>query len=432
MIKQGLNLSVGGQPRQAIEGAPRINSVAILGGDYPGLRVSMLVSEGERVRLGQPLFVDRHDAAIQVTSAGAGIVAAIHRGARRALEAVVIRLEGDECVEFPALDNGALNAAAPERIRATLLASGLWTALRTRPYGRIPASASTPHALFVTAIDTRPLAPDPGIVIDGQPQAFVDGLTALSRMIGTPIFLCVAPGLEPPLGNLANLTVVEFQGPHPAGLPGTHIHLLAPVSDARTVWYIGYQDVIAIGRLFTTGHVPIERVVSLAGPGVRRPRLVQARLGAALDDLTAGELEKVRLRVFSGCVLSGSAAGGRRPFLGRYHNQVTALLDIDAAQEASRRVGLFRSWSGWTHSRASRPCRRPLIPIDSFERVVPLDILPTPLFRALLAGDVDTAAALGALELEEEDLSLCGFICPSAIDYGALLRDALGKIELQG
>jgi len=209
------------------------------------------------------------------------------------------------------------------------------------------------------------------------------------------------------------------------------MHLLAPVSHARTAWYIGYQDVIAIGRLLTTGRLPVDRVVALAGPGVRRPRLIQARLGAALDDLTAGELEKLPLRLFSGCALSGRPASGRFNFLGRYHQQVTVVLDIDAAQSEARPSGLLSSLRRWTRVRASRASRPPLIPLDSFERVLPLDILPTPLFRALLAGDIETAEALGALELEEEDLALCRFICPSEIDYGALLRAALTQIELE-
>lgn len=429
-IKRGLDLSIGGEPRQTIGDTARVRSVALLGYDYPGLRPSMLVREGERVRLGQPLFAERRDPNIHFTSPGAGVVAAINRGARRALEEIVIRLEGDDEITFPALDRGDLIRTAPEHIRRVLLDAGLWTALRTRPYGRIPSSTSAPHALFVTAIDTRPLAPDPAVVIEAQRQAFADGLTALGRMTDAPIFVCAAPGSEPPLEDPSKVTLAEFEGPHPAGLPGTHMHLVAPVGRERQAWYIGYQDVIALGVLLTTGRLPVGRVVSLAGPGIRRPRLIQARLGASLEDLTSGELETFRLRIFSGCALDGRAASGRHSFLGRYHQQVTVVLDIAAAQSDAQGAGVLHSW--WQRVRSFRASRRPLIPVDAFERVMPLDILPTPLFRALLAGDTETAAALGALELEEEDLSLCGFVCPSEIDYGVLLRAALNRIELEG
>lgn len=414
-VRKGLDVAFGGEPQQTIDPAPPVSSVATLAADYPALRASLLVSEGDRVRLGQPLFIDRHAPEVRFTSPGAGVVAAIHRGARRALESVVVNLDGNDEVAFPSVQRGELGHMPAENIRDVLLTSGFWTALRSRPYGKIAAPESTPQAVFVTAIDTRPLAADPAVVIGTRREEFADGLTALARLVEAPIFLCVAPGADIAVGEVPRMTVVELAGPHPAGLVGTHIHLLEPVNAGRAVWYIGYQDVIAIGALLTTGRLPVDRVVALAGSGVQRPRLLRTRLGAAVDDLTRGELSAATTRILSGCALAGRAATGQHAFLGRYHNQVTVL----AAPP-----------SEWNASLA--PVASRLIPVDSFERVLPLDVLPTPLFRALLTGDTETAATLGCLELEEEDLALCRFVCPSRLDYGLLLRSALTEIEQQG
>jgi Na+-transporting NADH:ubiquinone oxidoreductase subunit A len=241
------------------------------------------------------------------------------------------------------------------------------------------------------------------------------------------------------------VVVAEFGGPHPAGLPGTHIHAIAPVSARRTAWYVGYQDVIAVGRLFTSGHISTERVVSLAGPAVREPRLIRTRLGASIDDLTRGEIEPGECRVLSGSVLAGRATSDWANYLGRYHQQVTVLREgrerefLGWTAPGANKFSLTRTFlSGFlparrfplTTSQQGRP--RAMVPIGGFERVMPLDLLPTQLLRAIAVGDTDAAQLLGCLELEEEDLALCSFVCPSKYDYGPLLRQALVRIEKEG
>jgi Na+-transporting NADH:ubiquinone oxidoreductase subunit A len=273
-------------------------------------------------------------------------------------------------------------------------------------------------------------------VIQDQREAFADGVTVLTRLADSPIFLCTPPGADLPVETSARITVVEVSGPHPAGLVGTHIHLLSPASLTHTVWHIGYQDVIAIGRLFTTGRRWIDRVVSLAGPAVQRPRLIRSRLGACIDDLSRGELDSAPARVVSGSILDGHTASGPTAFLGRYHNQISALPEATTSRSRPATV------SGWSFYRRPWPwlSRRPLttaargpttamIPVDTFERVMPLNLLPTPLFRALLVGDLEMAEGLGCLELAEEDLALCTFLCPAKIDYGVVLRGVLNQIR---
>jgi Na+-transporting NADH:ubiquinone oxidoreductase subunit A len=275
-----------------------------------------------------------------------------------------------------------------------------------------------PRSIFITATDSNPLAARPELVIARHRDDFLHGLTVVAGLTEGPTFLCQAPGGEPLAGGPASVETVEFSGPHPSGLVGTHIHFLDPVSAERTVWHLGYQDVIAIGRLFTTGRLWVERTVALAGPGVERPRLISSRLGANIDELTHGELREGHHRVISGSILSGRQAAGPLAFLGRFHNQISVIAEAAPREDC-----------GWLVPRRSKAFSAYL---GGFERVMPLDILATPLLKALLVEDHEMSQALGCLELDEEDLALCTFVCPSKFDYGALLRTCLTAIEMEG
>lgn len=442
-IKRGLDLPMVGAPERQIDAGRPVRSVAVIGFDYNGMKPTMQVQEGDRVKLGQVLFSDKKTPGVLFTAPGAGVVKAINRGERRVLQSVVIELDGDEQVTFASYAADKLAGLADEQVRDNLQQSGLWTALRTRPYSKNPAIDATPHSIFVTAMDTHPLAADPAIVIAEYPDDFSHGLTVLSRL--AKVFLCKAEGVTLPGENLDKVHAESFAGPHPAGLPGTHIHFLDPVSVTKTVWQIGYQDVIAIGKLFTSGQLWVERVISLAGPVVKQPRLVRTRLGANVADLVNNELQDGTNRVVSGSVLGGRTARGSCNFLGRYHNQLSCL-----AEETKRevlhylRVGtnkfsilnifaskLFANKT-FAFTTTTNGGERAMIPVGSYEKVVPMDILPTQLLRALLVGDTDVAQKLGCLELDEEDLALCTFACPGKYEYGPVLRDNLTRIEQEG
>jgi Na+-transporting NADH:ubiquinone oxidoreductase subunit A len=417
-IRKGLDIAIPGAPEQAVAEGPRVASVAVLGGDYLGVRPDLMVAEGDRVALGQTLFTDRRRPEVRFTAPAGGTVAAINRGKRRALVSVVIRR--DEAEEAPAVGPAVprdrLAALERDAVAERLLASGLWTAFRTRPYGKVPDPDSRPHSIFVTAMDSNPLAAKPEVVIAAYAEDFADGLALLARLTPGPVFLCVAEGAAIPTGGSERVETARFAGPHPAGLPGTHIHFLDPVGPTKTVWQLGYQDAIAIGRLFTTGRLWVERIVALAGPMVRRPRLIRTRLGASLEDLVAGELHDGDCRVVSGSLLSGHRAAGPEAYLGRTDSQVSVLAEAPGGAAPGPSTAL----NGVTTA---------MVPLGGFERVMPLDILPTQLLRALLVGDIDMARALGCLELVEEDLALCSYLCPGKIDYGPLLRASLTQIE---
>lgn len=434
-IRKGLDISIAGAPRQEIEQGRRPRSVALVGDDYVGLRPKLFVQEGDRVRLGQPLFADRRDARIVFTAPGSGRVSSIDFAERRTLRSLIIAVDddGDE-VAFPAHEPIALAGLPREGVIDTLLRSGLWTALRTRPFGRVPLPDVVPRAIFVTAIDTNPLAARPEVVIAGHDKDFEHGLIVIGRLTDWPVFLCTAA--DAAIGHRAGgrVTRATFAGPHPAGLPGTHIHFLSPAGIGREVWYLGYQDVIAIGRLFTTGRLWVDRVVALAGPGVRRPQLVRTRLGADLSELVEGELTDGPAQIVSGPALAGRRAEPPTGYLGRYHLQVTVL--GEPAPHERRLRSLFPA-GGLGRLSFRQPFASSLadgepaavLPLEIFERVMPLDILPAPLLRALAAGDSERALDLGCLELEEEDLALCSFVCPAGLDYAALLRRTLMQLE---
>ncbi len=444
-IKRGLDLPITGAPEQVIHDGPKVRSVAVIGFDYVGMRPTMAVSVGDRVKTGDLLFTDKKNPEVRYTAPATGVVSAINRGERRVLQSVVIDAEPDEFVEFERFDPSALASLSQEQVQQQLVQSGLWTALRTRPFSKVPVPGTQPSSLFVTAMDTHPLAARPELIIERNQQAFSDGLTVLSHLTSGRLFVCKAPAVHVPVPDVTSLQVEEFAGPHPAGLPGTHIHFLDPVSANREVWHIGYQDVIAIGKLFTEGKLWTERVISLAGPQVEDPRLLITRLGASLEELTAGQMKSGENRVISGSVLGGRTARGPVAFLGRYHNQVSVLREgrerellhyfsLGANRFSVARIYLSQFFSGrkFAFTTSTRGSERAMIPIGSYERVMPLDILPTQLLRAIIVGDTQTAQQLGVLELDEEDLALCTFVCPGKYEYGPILRDNLTRIELEG
>lgn len=444
-IKRGMDIPIQGAPQQVIDNAPAARAVALVGFDYIGMKPTMEVKEGDRVKLGQLLFTDKKTEGVAYTAPASGVVSAVNRGARRVLQSVVIDVDGDEAEAFTAYSAGEIAGLEPAAIREQLVKSGQWTALRTRPFSKVPAPDSDAAAIFVTAMDTHPLAGDPAVVIAEQGEAFALGQDILAKLTEGKVHVCAAPGAGLPLGNAANIELAEFAGPHPAGLPGTHIHFLVGASANRTVWQIGYQDVIAIGRLFLDGRLYTDRVIALAGPQVANPRLLRTRIGVDLQALCAGEVKDGENRIISGSVLGGRGTATGTAYLGRYHNQVSVLLEgrqrefmgwLSPGASKHSSMGIYLSSFFGTKPLAmttnTNGSERAMVPVGQYETIMPLDILPTQLLRSLIVGDTDTAQALGCLELEEEDLALCTYVCAGKYEYGPILRDNLTRIEKEG
>ena len=451
-IQKGLDVPIPGAPVQIISPGPVVTRVAFVADDFHGLKPRVRVSEGQAIRRGDLLCEDGALPGVRHTASGAGRVEAIHRGPRRALQSIVVALSEDERQGAPAEEELRRFPTPPgadpdgwERfeVRDLLIESGMWPAFRTRPFGRVPAPEAVPDGIFVNAMDTNPLAADPEVVLAEVRDPFARGLRAVARLSGGQTWVCVAPGSGIARNLDAPVVVEEFTGPHPAGTAGVHIHTLAPVGRNRTVWTIGYQDVVSIGRLIESGHLDVQRIIALGGPPVANPRLVRTRIGCSIADFQRSEGSEGEVRWISGSVLSGKAAAGEAfGYMGRYDLQLSVI-----AEGGERK---FLAWLAPGSDRISilpvfvskllgrRPVDlstdahgspRAILPIGVYERVVPMDILPTFLLRALAAGDLERAEALGCLELDEEDLALCSYVDPGKADFGPMLRRALTAIE---
>ncbi|MDH3360394.1 MAG: Na(+)-translocating NADH-quinone reductase subunit A [Desulfobulbaceae bacterium] len=447
-INKGLNIPISGEPRQIVKLSTPISHVALLGRDYVGLKPSMLVKVGDRVAAGQTLFIDKKNPGVCFTAPAGGEVVAINRGARRLFESLVIRVEGDDRISFPPPTPINDPQKEADSIREMLVSSGLWTALQTRPFGKVPNIQANPAAIFVTAMDTLPLAANPETVIGLNPDLFTLGLQKI-QTLAPKTYLCAEPGATIPGQHLPGILTHRFAGPHPAGLPSTHIHFLSPIRPGKEVWHINYQDIMAIGHLFRTGFLPANKVISLAGPAIKTPRLLRTLPGAAIHELCANETTNDNYRLISGSVLTGHRAEGSHSYLGRYHQQVSALSERDGS-------GLF-NWlrPGWNRysclpiflsacsdlnyqfrktviNTATWGGKRSIFPLGTYEKVMPLDIIATSLLKSLVSGNNEKSVELGCLELVEEDLALCSFVCPGKNNFGPMLRRVLNAIEEEG
>lgn len=454
-IRKGLDLPITGSPEQKIHQGPTIPTLALLAADYIGMKPTMFIKEGDSVLRGQALFEDKKNPGVIYTAPGAGNVLAINRGERRALQSVVIALNAreqsnsitkrDRC-EFKSYTGDDPAALNRDQVKELLIESGLWTAFRTRPFSRVPSPDSEPGALFITAMDTNPLAPSVEEVLQGREHLLNAGLLCLSKLREGRIYLCKAKGSQISAEPYSGIRIEEFQGKHPAGTVGVHIHRLDPAHRGKTVWHINYQDVIAIGQLFTTGLLEVDRVISLAGPMVKQPRLIRTRIGAATASIVDGELDDGEQRVISGSVLSGrTAQGDVLGYLGRYHQQISVIAEgrereffgwmspgADKFSLINTFISRLNPAKRFSFTTSTNGSPRAMVPIGLFERVMPMDIMPTFLLRALVMGDLERAEHLGCLELDEEDLALCTFVCPGKCDYGPYLRDVLTRLEHEG
>ena len=454
-VKTGLNLPIAGEPAQRIEAGRPVSRVAITAEDYIGLKPTMFVEEGAEVLRGQSLMEDKKNPGVVYTAPGAGRVVAVNRGKKRALLSVVIELNerertgnpsDEDFVSFESYKGSDVSALSRDDIQALLVESGMWTCLRTRPFGKVAAPGKQPDAIFVTAVDSNPLAPNVDVVLAGNEDDFRLGLNTVAKLTSGATFVCVAPGSKVPVSTQKGIRYEEFAGKHPCGTVGYHIHTLRPVNREREVWHLHYQDVIAVGRLLRTGKLDVERVVSLAGPQVKNPHLVRTRWGAHLGELCEGALKEGDNRTISGSIWSGrTAVGDVTGYLGRFALQVCVMreghereflgwLTPGLNRFSTLNIYISRLFKGkkFDFTTTTNGSERAMVPLGTYEEVMPFDLMPTYLLRAIISGDVEKAEMLGVMELDEEDLALCTFVCPGKYEYGPLLRGMLTDIEKEG
>jgi Na+-transporting NADH:ubiquinone oxidoreductase subunit A len=443
-VSRGLDLPISGAPEQSIDASLTPKKVALLGQDYIGLKPTMAVKETDFVKKGQLLFTDKKNPGVRYTSPVSGKVAKINRGEKRAFISLIIDVEGDEAIEFDMYTLEQLAELTTDQVKDQLVASGMWTSFRTRPFSKVPHVSQKPHAIFINAMDSNPLAVNPQIIIEEHKKQFEAGLWIVSKLTSGNVYLCSSANtvLSSPPSSIKNLKTQQFSGLHPAGLAGTHIHYLSPVSLERTVWHLNYQDLIAIGALFLAGRIFNQRIIALSGPQVKNPRLLKTIIGASIVDVCNDQLKPDTNRIVSGSVFGGHNAQKDTAYLGRYHLQVTAIEEgnkrdfmgwmspgINRFSISGIYLSQFFKNKRFNFNTNTNGSPRAMVPIGAYEKIMPLDILPTQLLRSLIVGDIENAIKLGVLELDEEDLALCTFVCPGKYEYGPILRDMLTRIE---
>lgn len=383
----------------------KVSRIALSGRDFRGVNFELLCQQGDEVQAGAALMRDARRPAIQFVAPVAGRIASIERGTRRKLNS--LQIDVDESI-------GVVRYQPPETLdkdslREFMLASGAWSSLRTRPFGNIPHPDAEPAAIFVTALDAEPLAPEPRPITDAFSAEFRAAVDALAGISAAPLYVCQAPGHTLPLGDSSKLRCVSFSKGYSAGLPGIHINALCPIGfGGGEVWHLGYQEVIALGHLLLHGSPWLQRVISLGGNAVKTSRSLCVYPGSAIDELLAGELHDGSITVLSGSAVYGRELAVDEAFLAAGQRQIT--VQREALDEAGAGTGV-------------------LIPSEALEELAPPGIYPVPLLRALQVGDAERARELGALELVEEDLAPLSMACQSGSDYGVLLRAVLDQLE---
>lgn len=436
-IKKGLNLPIAGSTSttDCVQGAAA-QQVALLPQEAWGIKVQMLVAVGDQVKVGSPLFCDRRDPDVIFTSPAAGTVAAVNRGARRAVQSVVIDVANfDEHAEMPSSDGSRASLVA------TLAASGLWPNLRQRPFDKVAVSSTTPQAIFVTATDTNPLAVDPLHLVAGREADVQAGLKAMLTLSGGKVYFNTDGANDWSAFLVEGVEQHGFKGPHPAGNAGVHINALHPVNLERNVWHVDVQNLADMGAYLNSGKVPTARKVAVVGPAASKSEIVETQRGASMNVFSSYADSTVRF--VSGSLLAGATAnpGEEKGFLGRFAQQVSIVDDTPEREFINWMKPIGSRWSmsgtylakfvkkSFTTDTDLNGGERAIVPIGSYEKVMPFDIMPTQLIKALASNDVTMAEKLGVLEIVEEDIALCQYVCPSKVDITDMLRTMLTLIE---
>jgi Na+-transporting NADH:ubiquinone oxidoreductase subunit A len=394
------------------------------------------VKPGDEVMAGSPLFHDKIHPGILFTSPVNGKVVPVERGDRRKILQVVVEKSGDGFVDFGKSDPEKLPA---EAIKDKLLRSGLWPAIRQRPYHVIANPSDKPKSVFISGIDTAPLAPDYDFIAGNSDfSLFRKGISAIRKLTHGKVNLVLKEGGKGNLyENFGGVEISYFSGPHPAGNPGVHIHHLDPVNKGEVVWYVNFQDIFAIGRLFAEGHYRPERIIALTGSEVIAPQYYRILSGSSVEPLAKGNVRDGALRYISGNVLTGTKIPSDG-FLGYYDSQVTIIPEGDYfeffgwASPGKDKFSFSKTFLSSLLPKKSYKLdtnlhggERAFVITGQYEKVVPMDIYPMQLFKAILAEDIDMMENLGIYEVAEEDFALCEYICPSKIEIQSIVRQGL-------
>ena len=442
--KRGLDIQIGGKAENTISGLKISEVVAVIPDHYHGITPKVVVKEGDVVKAGTPLFYNKAIESMKFVSPVSGKVLAVNRGERR--KVLSITIQRDEKTAYQEFSPKAVSQLSGDEIKSLLLASGLWVYVKQRPYDVIANPAVAPKAVFVSAFDSAPLAPDYEYVMASEMKEFQTGIDALAKMAGVKVNLGIKPG-NTIFASVQNADITVFDGPHPAGNVGVQINKINPVNKSEVVWTVGAEDVLFIGRLFSKGIVDLTRTVAITGPEVVKPQYIQTVAGSAVAPLLKGNVTMgVEHRVISGNVLSGlqiSANGNIDP----YATQISVIKEGKDNHElvgwAMPRFNKFSASRLYFSSILQKVFgkkdfeydarvlggERAIIMSGEYDKVLPMDILPEFLFKAMMTGNIDKMEALGAYEIAPEDVALCEFVCTSKLPLQQIVRESLDNMR---
>jgi Na+-transporting NADH:ubiquinone oxidoreductase subunit A len=447
-IKRGYNIRVLGETEPEVEQAAYPGRIALKPNDFIGLKARLSVDVGDRVRIGTPLFHDRNDENIVFTSPASGRVVEIRRGEKRVIQAVVVETDGKRSRDKLDLSRRKLSSASRDSIIEILLNTGLFPCIRQRPFAKIANPSDEPRDIFVSAMNTGPLAADPNLIVRGNERFFQRGLDVILKLTSGRVHLSVDGSRgdnSPAFVNAQGVELHRFIGPHPAGTIGVQIHHIAPIRGARDiVWYCSVQSVILIGKLFTTGELSPEITLAVAGTSATKRKYFQSIIGVSADSIIGRHVTDGPVRYISGDLLTGSNIGSDG-FLGFYDNLITLIPEAENSEFLGWiRLGLRRESRSWSYLSRLFPAWRfmidtnrngsvrPFVATGLYEKVLPMDILPLHLLKSILAEDVEEMEGLGIYEVAEEEFALCEYICPSKISVQEIIRHGLDLMEREG
>ncbi len=434
-IRKGLNIKLQGSAKPEIETLPAPQKVALKPTDFQGLTPKLKVKADDVVKAGEALFFDKYHPEIQFTAPVGGKVVSVNRGERRKVLEIIIEADAKVgSAEFRKADPKSLSTS---EIKEQLLNSGMWPFIKRRPYGINASPDEKPKAIYISTFDTAPLAPDFGLIMKDQLSAFQTGIDALAKLTEGKVYLGVIAGSV--FSGVKNAVINTFEGPHPAGNVGVQIANTNPVNKGEVVWTINVQDVVIIGRLFETGKVDFSKVVALVGSEVENPKYYKTVSGAEITSVISGKLKKTesKKRIISGNVLTGTQIGADG-YLGYFDSMVTVIPEGDYyeflgwAMPRLNKFSFSKAYFSWLNKNKSYAAdtnlngeERAFVVTGQYEKVVPMDILPVHLLKAIIAEDIDKMEQLGIYEIIEEDLALCEFVCTSKIEVQKLVRKGI-------
>lgn len=439
-LRKGLDINLKGKAAAEVMAVKEPGFYALCPDDFTGVTPKVVVKEQEYVMAGGPLFIDKNHPEVKFVSPVSGVVTCVERGARRKVLSITVEAAAEQDFEeFGKKNVAQLDGAA---VKEALLNAGMFAFIKQRPYDVVADPTIAPNAIFVSAFDSNPLAPDFEVALKGEEANFQTGLDALAKMAKTYLNVSVNQKSSA-LTQAKNVTVTAFDGPHPAGNVGVQINHIAPINKGETVWTIDPQAVIFIGRLFNTGRVDLTRTVAITGSEVKKPAYCKLKVGALLTDVLADNVSKDKeLRYISGNPLTGKQIPANG-FLGAFHSQVTVIPEGNDVHEMLgwimprfNQFSVSHSYFSWLMGKKEytldarvKGGERHMIMANEYDKVLPMDIMPEYLIKAIIAGDIDRMEQLGIYEVAPEDFALCEFVCSSKMELQRIVREGLDMLR---